>query len=101
VLTELNAALSEGLQLIRDSRKPRDAMRPLREQSPPDLGAATALAKAVEWANVYLLSNLDPDLVEDMFMVPLANTEEVQRLIGGEDSIAIIGSGQHVSADPR
>jgi nickel-dependent lactate racemase len=99
VLTELNSPLSEGLQLIRDSRKPRDAMRPLRELSPPDLGTATALAKAVEWANVYLLSNLEPDLVEDMFMVPMANTDEVQRLIGGEDSIAIIGSGQHVCSD--
>jgi len=99
VLTELNAPLSEGLQLIRDSRKPRDAMRPLREQSPPDLAAATALAKSVEWANVYLLSNLDPDLVEDMFMVPLANTGEVQRLIGGQESIAIVASGQHVCAE--
>ncbi len=99
-LTELNAPLTEGLQLIRDTRKPRDAMRPLREQSPPDLATATALAKAVEWANVYLLSRLDPDLVEDMFMVPLANTDEVQRLITGEDSIAIIASGQHVCSDP-
>jgi nickel-dependent lactate racemase len=100
VLTELSAPLSDGLQLIRDSRKPRDAMRPLREQSPPDLGTATALARAVEWANVYLLSRLDPDLVEDMFMVPLANTEEVQRLIAGEESIAIIASGQHVCSEP-
>jgi hypothetical protein len=74
-------------------------MRPLREQSPPDLAAATALARAVEWANVYLLSNLDPDLVEDLFMVPLANTDEVQRLISGEESIAIVGSGQHVCAE--
>ncbi|HVJ87989.1 MAG TPA: lactate racemase domain-containing protein [Caulifigura sp.] len=99
VLSELKAPLSEGLQLIRDSRKPRDAMRPLREQSPPDLTTATALAKAVEWANVYLLSELDPDLVEEMFMVPLANADEVQRLIAGEDSIAVIGSAQHVCTD--
>ncbi|QDT57419.1 hypothetical protein Pan44_54880 [Caulifigura coniformis] len=101
VLTQLNAPLTEGLQLIRDSRKPRDAMRPLREQSPPDLATATALAKSVEWANVYLLSHLDPDLVEDMFMVPLANTDEVQRLIGGEESIAIVASGQHVCAEAK
>ncbi len=99
VLTELNAPLTEGLQLIRDTRKPRDAMRPLREQSPPDLATATALARAVEWANVYLLSNLEPDLVEDMFMVPLASTAEVQRLIAGEDSIAIIASAQHVCSE--
>jgi len=100
VLTQLDAPLGEGLQLIRDSRRPRDAMRPLRELSPPDLGAATALAKAVEWANVYLLSNLDPDLVEEMFMIPMANTDEVQRLIAGEESIVVIASGQHVCTEP-
>jgi len=99
VLTQLDAPLSDGLQLIRDSRKPRDAMRPLREQLPPDLLTATSLAQAVEWANVYLLSRLEPDLVEDLFMIPLGGVDEVQRLIAGEESIAILESGQHLCAE--
>ncbi len=99
VLTELSAPLTEGLQIVRDSRKPRDAMRPLRELSPPDVRTASALARAVEWANVYLLSKLDPDLVEDLFMVPLADAGEVQRLISGETSVAILPSAQHVCTE--
>jgi hypothetical protein len=101
VLTQLDAPLTDGLKMIRDSRKPRDAMRPLREQMPPDLLAATSLAQAVEWANVYLLSRLDADLVEDLFMVPLGGLDEVQRLISGEERFAVIGSGQHVCAETR
>jgi nickel-dependent lactate racemase len=99
VLSQLDAPLTDGLQLIRESRKPRDAMRPLREQSPPDLLTATALAQSVEWANVYLLSRLEPDLVEELFMIPLGGLDEVERLISGEDSVAVIASGQHVCTE--
>jgi nickel-dependent lactate racemase len=101
VLTQLDAPLTDGLKLVQESRKPRDAMRPLREQSPPDLLTATSLAQAVEWANVYLLSRLDPDLVEDLFMIPLGGVEEVGRLIDGEESLALIASGQHVCTEKR
>jgi nucleotide-binding universal stress UspA family protein len=97
LLTQLDAPLTDGLQMVRDSRKPRDALRPLREQAPPDLQTATALAQAVEWANVYLLSRLESDLVEELFMVPLEGLDEVQRLIGGDSRCAVIGSGQHVN----
>lgn len=99
VLTQIKAELTEGLQMIRESRKPRDAMRPLREQAPPDLLAATSLAKAVEWANVYLFSELDSDLVEELFMIPLGGLDEVQRLISGEESCVVIESGQYVCAE--
>ncbi|MBX3444365.1 MAG: DUF2088 domain-containing protein [Planctomyces sp.] len=99
VLTELDEALGPGLQMIRDSRKPRDAMRPLRETTPPDLLAATSLARSVEWANVYLLSRLDPDLVEELFMVPLSGIDEVARLIQGDERLAVVGSAQHVCTE--
>jgi hypothetical protein len=70
-------------------------MKPLREQMPPDLLAATSLARAVEWANVYLQSEMDPDLVEDLFMVPMRGESEFQKLVSGDEPLAVIRSGQH------
>jgi nickel-dependent lactate racemase len=100
VLSQLSAPLGEGLELIRSSRRPSDAMKPLREQMPPDLLAATSVARAVEWANVYLVSNLEPDLVEELFMVPISGETEFQRLVSGDEPMVVIRSGQHVAASP-
>ncbi len=92
VLTQANAPLSPGLELIRDSRTPRDALQPLRMAVPNDVVAATQLAKAVDWANVYLLSQLEDDLVEDLFMVPLSEPRESQRIIESSERIAFVES---------
>ncbi len=92
VLTQAHAPLSPGLELIRDSRTPLDALQPLRMAVPDDVVAATQLAKTVDWANVYFLSRLDDDLVEDLFMVPLNEVRESLRLIEISESVAFIES---------
>jgi hypothetical protein len=69
----------------------------LRSAAPPDLISATQLAHAIDWTNVYLLSRLDPQLVEDLFMIPLGDTDEARRLIDGTDSCAIVAGAQHTS----
>ena len=58
--------------------------------------AASQIAKALDWAGVSLLSGLPGDLVEDLGMLPLDQTEELQRLVESEDSIAVVQSAQHV-----
>lgn len=95
-ITDLRSDLTPGIQLLREVRSPRDALKPLREMQPPDMTAATQIAKALDWAGVSLLSGLPGDLVEDLGMLPLDATEELQRLVETEDSIAVIQSAQHV-----
>jgi nickel-dependent lactate racemase len=97
LLTELAEQPSEGIRLIMDSRSPRDVLQPLRAASPPDLISATQVAQALDWTNVYLLSRLDPQLVEDLFMIPLATEAEARRLISGEEPCAIVAGAQHAS----
>ena len=97
VLTELEEEPSEGIRLIKESRAPRDALQPIRAAAPPDLLAATRIAKALDWMNVYLVSRLDPQLVEDLFMIPLSGPDEVARLIVGNESCAVIGGAQHAA----
>lgn len=94
VLTELAMTPGPGLEILRQSRTPRDAFKPIQQAVPPDLVAAMRIAKGVDWANVSLLSKLPPDLVEDLFMVPLESEAEVQRLLHGDETTAIIESGQ-------
>jgi hypothetical protein len=59
---------------------------------------ATRIAAATDWANVSLLSKLSQDQVSDLFMIPLQNEREVQRLIETEDSTSIVEAAQHVYA---
>ena len=95
VLSELEAPPGEGLKILMQHDDPTEALRPLRRAAPPDLIPATELAEAVDWADVYLLSKLDSDLVEDLFMTPLESEDEVKRLLGLEEQVLFVSSAQH------
>ena len=86
------------MQFVRDSHEATDVIQTLRTAAPRDLLPATQLAFAVDWADVYLLSGLDSDLVEELFMVPLEKPAEVLRLLEGDGRCAFIESAHHVSA---
>ncbi len=101
ILSGLNAKIGHGMQLIRESESPRDAIKPLRLHSPPDLICATQLATAADWANIYLLSDFDCDVIEDLFIVPLANTREVQRLLDGDETCVLLAGAQHTYGQIR
>lgn len=98
ILSELNGAnsdLSDGMRMVRDCRSPREALKPLRDQVPPDFLTATQLAQTADWAKIYMLSRLESSLVEDLFMVPLGNEREVAKLLAGTSDCAVIESAQH------
>lgn len=98
ILSELNGAcsdLSDGMQMVRDVRSPREALKPLRDLVPPDFLPATQLAQLADWAKIYLLSRLDSGLVEDLFMTPLDNEREVAKLLDGMSECAVIEGAQH------
>jgi nickel-dependent lactate racemase len=95
VLSEFNVELGAGLRLLQASENPSDAITPLRSSAPADLLPATRLAVATDWARVYLYSHLDSDLVEDLFMVPLQDENEVRRLLTGDESYVFLESANH------
>ncbi|GAB4143486.1 MAG: hypothetical protein Tsb009_14580 [Planctomycetaceae bacterium] len=96
ILTNLNEAPGEGVQMVRGHREPADAIQTLRAEAPTDLITATELALATDWANVYLMSDLPGDLVEDLFMIPIENQREAARVIEGENSCVFLDSAQFV-----
>lgn len=96
ILSELQEEPGAGIRLISRSESPRDALQPLRKEAPPDLVAATQLADAADWARVYLLSRLESDLLEELFVMPLESEREVERLLERGETVAFLEGAQHV-----
>jgi nickel-dependent lactate racemase len=95
VLSELSAETGDGMTLIRQSRSPRNALQPIRQQAPLDMIPATQIATAADWCRVYLLSKLAGDVVDELFMTPLDNEREVERLLDDSAPGVFVASAQH------
>ena len=94
LLTNLSAEPTEGFRYLQQCESPREALKPLRLESPPDLIPASRLASAADWATVYLVSGLNSDLVESLCMTPLASAEAA-KLLGRGGSCLLLESAQH------
>jgi hypothetical protein len=101
ILSDLEAELPQGLEMIRNSESARDAIRPLRKQAPPDLVCATQLASAADWAHIYLLSGLADDVVDELFLTPVSNESEVRRLLNDETRCLFLEAAQYVHGTVR
>lgn len=101
VLSDLAAQPGAGIELIRASRSAKAALQPLRKAAPPDVLAATQLASAAEWASIYLLSNIEPSIVEELFMTPLQNEQEATRLLETCDGCIVLAGAQHTYSEIR
>ncbi len=95
ILSELSEEPGDGVSLLRHCEEPADSLQQLRTDSPADLIPATQLATAASWARLFLLSDLDSALVEDLFMYLLEDVVEVERILESSESCAFIGSAQH------
>ncbi|QDU79416.1 hypothetical protein Pla110_11260 [Polystyrenella longa] len=97
VLSQLQEPAGNGINQIARSEFPTDAMRSLRETMPEDVIPASQLARALDWARIYLLSSLEGDYLEDLFMIPITDEADLTRLLQNElGSTGIIGSAQNV-----
>jgi nickel-dependent lactate racemase len=94
ILSDLDAELPQGLEMIRESASARDAIQPLRKQAPPDLVCATQLAAAADWARVHLLSGLSSETVDELFLIPLADQSEVRRLLNDQSRCVFLEGAQ-------
>lgn len=98
VLSQLAQKRGSGLEILSQVRQPKDALKLIREAAPPDHRAATQIARATDWANVYLLSELAAEDVEDLFMIPVSTPAEAAKLLTGDETTIVIESAQNVFA---
>ena len=86
VCCDLNDQTAQGqlgpaLQWLSRSEATPTVLRRIVKQLPPDSIPAFQLARAVEKAQVYLLSQLSPSVVEELGMAPATHPSEVTRLV--------------------
>jgi hypothetical protein len=77
-LTTLDDPARGGIKALRDAWKEPDAL------------AALAIAEALAWADIYLLSGLDDQLVDDLAMVALGSADEARRLASSASSCLVL-----------
>ncbi|MFM9964400.1 MAG: lactate racemase domain-containing protein [Planctomycetaceae bacterium] len=94
LLTNLAVEPTDGFRYLQQCESPREAMKPLRLEAPPDVIPASRLASAADWATVYLVSGLNPGLVESLCMTPLAPAEAA-RLLERGGSCLLLEAAQH------
>ncbi|MEK6239565.1 MAG: hypothetical protein N2C14_33015, partial [Planctomycetales bacterium] len=89
---ESDARLGPGMQMLQAADSPAEATREIRREAPDDAATAMQLARALEKANVYLLSKLPVSLVEDFEIIPVDHPRELDRLTPRHDSCVVLGN---------
>lgn len=78
---------------------PRGGLAALRgHEADPDYPAALRLVRALAWADVYLLSALDADAVDDLSIVGLERPEEARRLVAASESCLVVSQADRTAA---
>lgn len=96
LLTDFALEDSPGLNLLRQLDDIKDARKYANELPPREEQAVNQFLSALDWANLYLLSPLEADFIEELSIIPLEAPFEVKRLIDREASCIFIGGAQHV-----
>lgn len=95
VLSQLKEPPGQAFRTLAEAHAPREALAALKQPQTEAAVDAQRLARALDWANVYLLSDLPTAQVEELFLMPLTGAEEVTRFLDGDDLTAIICGAQH------
>lgn len=93
--TELASPPGAALQKLAGDGMSDAAIRKIRRDSSPDALAAAELWRVLTDHRVYLLSELDADVVESLGMAYVASGEEIARLCSRHDSCIFLGNAQY------
>ncbi len=66
---------------MKEAKNPEEIIKRIKEKFIIGAHKAFLLAKEVQWAKVYLYSEMDPSEVKDAFLHPLSNLKEVDELL--------------------
>ena len=100
ILSRAAGWLGPAFQKLVAVDNPRVALKALRgHEADLDYSAARSLASALAWADVYLLSSLKADDVEDLSMVPLERADEARRLVSASRSCLFLSQAELTSTE--
>ncbi|MFO0953650.1 MAG: lactate racemase domain-containing protein [Isosphaeraceae bacterium] len=97
LLSRANGDVGPALRRLAQGGNPRQGMAALKgREADEDYPVARQIADAVAWADVYLLSHLDDELVDSLSIVPLERPEEARRLAATSHSCLLVSGAEHV-----
>ena len=96
--SDLSTQPGPAMQRLVGEDSPAEAIKQIEGDCPEDTLPAVQIARALERGRVYLLSRLDPSLVEDLGIVPLADAEELVRLARHFDSCVVLANASYATA---
>src|SRR5438105_1992268 len=80
-------AIGPSLRRLIDADDPRNAAAALRgQEGTDDYLTARRLARALAWADLFVYSALEPQVVEDLAIVPLERPEQARRIVANSGS---------------
>ncbi len=90
-LSRTQGVIGPSLQRLTDAGDPKNAPAALRgHHSDPDSVAGRRLARVLGWADVYLYSGIDRQVVEDLSMVPIDHLDDARRLVARSSSCLLV-----------
>ncbi len=99
-LSRTEGELGQALKRLTELDDPRDAPSALKALvGEPDYSTARRLAHVLSWADVYLLSSLDPGDVTGLAMISLDHPEEARRLVATSPSCLFVSQADRVRAE--
>lgn len=90
VVADLEEAISPALQMLQRCTEPNDLVKPLSLEPTFDALETIQLIQALRTSTIFLFSQLPTALVEDLGMVPIESTNELQRLLSKADHPAFL-----------
>lgn len=92
IIVVADLAIPEGpaATMMRRCQEPEDLLKPLRREPTFDSVEISQLIRAERRARVYLLSGLEQDVVEELGMIPVADAEELRRLVASVNQYRVI-----------
>ncbi|MCX7666660.1 MAG: lactate racemase domain-containing protein [Gemmataceae bacterium] len=90
LLTESDTSLSEGAEIFRRVDEPIEALQQALRSKVHDFEAVFQWARACTDAQIYLASEIRPDIVEEIFATPIGSPRDVERLLEGCSSWAYL-----------
>jgi hypothetical protein len=99
VLSRASGRIGPALKALSEADNPRDVASLLRNhESADDYLFAHQLAASLAWADIFLLSALSSQVVEDMFSVALETPEQARRLVAQSASCLFVSRADLTSA---
>ena len=101
-LARLDGPLGPSVRRLAGVENPKAALNRLRgHEKEADHVAARQIATTLAWADIYLASGLDGDLVEDLAIIPLARPEEARKLARSAASLIVVNHAEQTRCIAR